>query len=183
MTTQWSLYINMIYPAIFFEVNENVRISNGLSSKCVSKYSRGEKSSLAHIMVCCWAIPDTMMNKHNNPPPLDKMAATLQTIFSDAFSWIDFFSLITISLKIVPKGPIHNDPTLVQIMAWYRIGDKPLYLNQWWHNSLKHICVTRPQWVNAFLTASQSLNECLIHRWFQQLSPVAKPLSEPMLHS
>ena len=31
-----------------------------------------------------------------------------------------------ISLKFVPKGPINNIPALVQIMAWRRLGDKPL---------------------------------------------------------
>ena len=33
---------------------------------------------------------------------------------------------INISLKFVPRGPINNIPTLVQIMAWRRAGDKPL---------------------------------------------------------
>ena len=33
---------------------------------------------------------------------------------------------IKISLKFVPKGPIDNNPALVQIMAWRRSGDKPL---------------------------------------------------------
>ena len=33
---------------------------------------------------------------------------------------------IKISLEFVPKGPINNIPALVQIMAWRRIGDKPL---------------------------------------------------------
>ena len=33
---------------------------------------------------------------------------------------------IKISLKFVPKGPINNNPALVQIMAWRRPGDKPL---------------------------------------------------------
>ena len=33
---------------------------------------------------------------------------------------------IKISLKFVPKGPINNNPALVQIMAWRRSGDKPL---------------------------------------------------------
>ena len=33
---------------------------------------------------------------------------------------------IKISLKFVPKGPINNNPALVQIMAWPRSGDKPL---------------------------------------------------------
>ena len=61
---------------------------------------------------------------------------------------------IKFSLKIVPRGPINNIAALVQIMAWRRPGDKPLsepmmvYL-------LTHICVTRPQWVNA-LKLSQS---------------------------
>ena len=34
--------------------------------------------------------------------------------------------LIEISLNFVPKGPIHNNPAFIQIMAWRRIGDKPL---------------------------------------------------------
>ena len=33
---------------------------------------------------------------------------------------------IEISLKFVPKSPIDNNPALVYIMAWLRIGDKPL---------------------------------------------------------
>ena len=33
---------------------------------------------------------------------------------------------INISLKFVPKGQINNIPSLVQIMAWRRPGDKPL---------------------------------------------------------
>ena len=33
---------------------------------------------------------------------------------------------IKISLKFVPKRSINNIPTLVQIMAWRRSGDKPL---------------------------------------------------------
>ena len=53
---------------------------------------------------------------------------------------------IKISLKFVPKGPINNNPTLVQIMAWRRPGDKPLS-EPVMVNLLTHICVTRPQWV------------------------------------
>ena len=33
---------------------------------------------------------------------------------------------IKISLKFVPKGPINNNPALVQIMGWRPPGDKPL---------------------------------------------------------
>ena len=45
--------------------------------------------------------------------------------------------LIKNSLKFVPKGPINDIPTLVQIMAGRRPGDKP------WLPT--HMCVTRPQ--------------------------------------
>ena len=33
---------------------------------------------------------------------------------------------IQISPKFVPRSPIDNKPALVQVMAWRRIGDKPL---------------------------------------------------------
>ena len=53
---------------------------------------------------------------------------------------------IKISLKFVPKGPVDNNPALVQTMAWRRSGDKslsePLMVSL-----LTHICVTRTQWV------------------------------------
>ena len=52
-----------------------------------------------------------------------------------------------ISLKFVPKVQIDNIPALVQIMAWRRSGDKPLY-EPMMVSLLTHICVTRPQWVN-----------------------------------
>ena len=51
-----------------------------------------------------------------------------------------------ISLKFVPKGPINNIPTLVQIMAWRRSGDKPLS-EPMMVSLLTHICITLPQWV------------------------------------
>ena len=55
---------------------------------------------------------------------------------------------IIISLKFVLKGPIDNIPALVQVMAWHRSGAKPLS-EPMMVNSLTHICVIRPQWVNA----------------------------------
>ena len=57
-----------------------------------------------------------------------------------------------ISLKFVPKGPINNIPALVQIMAWRRPGDKPLFKPMM--DSLPtHICVTRPQWVKWYYSS------------------------------
>ena len=68
--------------------------------------------------------------------------------FSSAFSWMKMFEFHwpKISLTFVPKGPINNIPTLVQVMAWHRPGDKPLS-EPMVVNLLTHICVTRPQWV------------------------------------
>ena len=48
----------------------------------------------------------------------------------DIFRWVFVNEkcciLIKISLKTVPNGLINNNPALVKIMAWRRIGDKPL---------------------------------------------------------
>ena len=53
---------------------------------------------------------------------------------------------VKISLKFVLKGSINNIPSLVQIMAWRRPGDKPLSESMMvWLPT--HICVARPQWV------------------------------------
>ena len=54
---------------------------------------------------------------------------------------------LTISLKFVPKVRSNNIPTLVQIMAWRRPGDKPLS-EPMIVSLLTHKCVTRPQWVH-----------------------------------
>ena len=75
---------------------------------------------------------------------------------------------LKISLKFIPKGPINNIPALVQIMAWRRLGDKPLS-EPIVVSLLTHICVTRPQWViisNAFLLIKfdvRSYHHCFRH--------------------
>ena len=54
----------------------------------------------------------------------DKMAAIFQTTFSNAFLWNEnVWIAIKISLKVVPKGPFNNNPAMVQIIAWRRLGD------------------------------------------------------------
>ena len=74
----------------------------------------------------------------------DKMAAIYQTAFSNAFPWMKMYEF---RLKFVRKGSINNTPALVQIMAWRRLGDKPLS-GLMMVRLPTHICVTRPQWVN-----------------------------------
>ena len=75
---------------------------------------------------------------------------------------------IKISLKFVPKGPINNNPALVQIMAWRRSGDKPLS-EPMMVSLLMHICVTRPQWVKAAVVWHSSYHiqqTALFLRWY-----------------
>ena len=54
---------------------------------------------------------------------------------------------IHISLKFVPKGPIDNNSSLVQIMAWRQTGHKPL-LKECWPSSQTHLWGTRERWVS-----------------------------------
>ena len=63
-------------------------------------------------------------------------------IFLNVNAWIS----LKISLKFVPRVRINNIPSLIQIIAWRRPGDKPLS-EPMMVSLLTHICVTRPQWV------------------------------------
>ena len=54
--------------------------------------------------------------------------------------------LTNISLKFILKGQINNISALVQMMAWHRLGDKPLSKPMMF-SLLTHVCSTRPQWV------------------------------------
>ena len=65
---------------------------------------------------------------------------------------------IKIPLKIVPEGPINNIPALVQIMAWRRPGDKPLF-EPMMVGLLTHICISPPQWVklNCFMISGRTI--------------------------
>ena len=68
----------------------------------------------------------------------------------DIFRWIflneNVWISLKFSLKFLPRFRINNIPPLVQIMAWRRLGDKPLS-GPMMVSLPTHICVTRPQWV------------------------------------
>ena len=76
-------------------------------------------------------------------PPFSRRL--FKCIFLNENVWIS----LKISLKFVLKGPINNNPALVQIMAWRRPGDKPLSEPRM-ESLLTHIWVTRLQWVNTW---------------------------------
>ena len=59
--------------------------------------------------------------------PLDKMATILaDDIFKGIFLNETDEIPIQISLTLVPRSPIDNKSTFVQVMAWHRTGNKPL---------------------------------------------------------
>ena len=85
----------------------------------------------------CWNIVNTLRPRQNGRRFPDDI---FKCIFMNENVWI----LIKISVKFVPKGPINDIPSLVQIMAWRRSGDKPLS-EPMMVSLLTHICVTRRQ--------------------------------------
>ena len=66
----------------------------------------------------------------------------LKYIFLNEVVWI----FINISLEFVSNGPVDNIPALVRVMAWRRLGEKPLS-EPIVVSLLTHIFVTRPHWV------------------------------------
>ena len=62
----------------------------------------------------------------NPSPPGQNGRHFANDIFKSIFINWKFWILIKNSLKFVPKGPNDNNPALVKIMAWRRIGDKTL---------------------------------------------------------
>ena len=63
----------------------------------------------------------------------DKMAANFfhDNILKCIFLNDNIHILIRFSLKFVPKSLIDNIPSLAQILAWRRPGDKPLSETIW----------------------------------------------------
>ena len=86
----------------------------------------------------------------NTLRPIQNGRHSPDDIFSSIFLNEKVWTLIKISLKFVPKGPIDNIPALVQIMAWRRLGDKPLS-EPMIVRLPTLICVTWSQWVNCTL--------------------------------
>ena len=90
-----------------------------------------------------WSRYNTLRPRKNGRHFADDI---VECIFLNENIWIS----IKISLKFVLKGSINNIPSLVQIMAWCRTGDKPLS-EPMIVRLLTHICVIRPQWANTNL--------------------------------
>ena len=97
-----------------------------------------------------------IFNDRANPSSIDTLRprqngyhftnSIFKCIFLNENVWIP----IKISLRFVPKCPINNISSLLQIMAWHQPGDKPL--SEPMMASLPmHISVTPSQWVKIIL--------------------------------
>ena len=91
-------------------------------------------------------VPTTSYLTHH---PMDKMDAILaDDIFKCIFLNENNRTAIKISLKFVPRSPIDNKPALVQVMAWYQRGDKPLPEPVLTQFTDAYICGTRGRKIN-----------------------------------
>ena len=81
----------------------------------------------SHYLNQCWCIISRVLHHSlNSSPPRQNRRQFGRRLSKMHFLEWKFCILIKISLKSVSKGPIDNNPTLVQIVAWCQIGDKPL---------------------------------------------------------
>ena len=124
--------------------------------------------SIGPVTTCFWHIMACLMHRNCSQMGLTMVLACRMSFINtlrprqdgrhfpdDIFKWIflngNVWIAIKISLKFVPKGSVNNIPPLVQVMAWRRPGDKPLF-EPMMVNLLTHMCVTRPQWVKVSFT-------------------------------
>ena len=105
----------------------------------------------------------------------DKMAAILETTFSNALSWTKMFNF-RLQFHWISFLRVHltKKSTLVQIVAWCRTGDKTShYLKQRWLSLRTHICVARHQWVKCLSYDTPSVwpapFDCHIYHQFSRL--------------
>ena len=107
------------------------------------------KTIFKHCSMCTGCCPVIKLHRINDPTMFNTLRPRqngrhfaddiLKCIFLNENVWIPN----NIPLKFVPKGPINNNPGLVQVMAWCRPGDKPLS-EPMTVRLPTHICVTRP---------------------------------------
>ena len=128
-----SFYLMMSCPTVWAQ-QLLLKTGNfyGIFLSCCFRYffkvaweTRHKKIILASIFLSF--DPISVRVNINSSPPEKNGCHFADDIFRCIFVYEKFCILIKISLKFVLKGPIDNNPALVQILAWRRIGDKPLF--------------------------------------------------------
>ena len=111
--TIWSFTIKL--PLFGFNHPGNVSLLNLMRHPVAATSNECDKGLNIHTSY--WV--NTLRPRQNGHLFADDI---FKCIFLNENVWI----AIKISLTFVPKGLINNIPALVQIMAWRRLGDKPL---------------------------------------------------------
>ena len=79
-------------------------------------------------------------------------------------------------VKFVPKGPINNKPSLIEIMAWCRAGDKPsseptmarcICVTWPWSLKLEKKWLKCPRWQKVWYGIHNKWNVTYLFTWFQ----------------
>ena len=129
-------------PVIFKQASDQITHQNSSCIKRSVPWVSIYKSSVAR----CFRRPGPISRDINTLRPGQNGRYLADDTFKRFLLNENFRILIKILLKFVPKGPINNNPALVQKMAWRWSGDKPLS-EPMMVSLLTHICDTRPQWV------------------------------------
>ena len=127
-----------------------------------SSYLHNGNSYTGKMASLYWFSP--LVTRINSLGPRQNRCHFADDIFKCIFLIENVWIPIKISLKFVPKGPINNIPAMAQIMAWRRPGDKPLS-EPMMVTLPTHICVARPQWVNALVVWVMAIRAILSHHY------------------
>ena len=164
LTSPWNIHIYQILSEAMFCNHHRYYIT--VKSRCVRTSEVSSHRNVSSIpgkaYSICHSLSETNLEKNgiffselfkyqqwvNSLRPRQNGRYNADDIFKCIFLNENVWFPTKLSLKFVPTGPINNIPALVLIMAWRRPGDKPLS-EPMMVSLLTHICVTRPQWVNA----------------------------------
>ena len=121
----------------------NMHVEEAITTHCNKQriFKFNYKSAYTYkVKNLCWYIINTLRRRQNFPSFADHI---FKCIFLTEDAWIS----LKISFKFIRKFWINNIPTLPQVMAWRRPGEKPLS-EAMMVSSLTHVCGTRGKWVN-----------------------------------
>ena len=107
LTVNWTLRNKLL---LNFDQNERLEI----------------KENVFENVICRMLVISFRPQCFNSSPPGQNGRLFADDIFRCIYTNEKFCILVKISLNLVRKGPNDNNPALVQVMAWHRIGNKPL---------------------------------------------------------
>ena len=157
-------FINIRYVMLFNGVNVGPVDINWIDIINFPIFSRVASQALGHRTRASENFVNTLRPRQNGRHFPD-----------DIFKWFCLNENVSVAIKIslnfVPKGPINNIPTLVQIMAWRRPGDRSLS-EPMIVSIPMHTCVTRPQWAKLTGNRTQWNSTRRVHNYWKSCSMI-----------